>query len=277
MEDMLDDLPLPSKGVQKVNSQAINYLKGLKAKIATQQQGISPAVLQKELEGAGQVMKSISARGGSGSGAVKNVFKALIDDLDDVAKSAHPSMPATKTLLAARDAFKREAVIEEMKGAVEGATKMLRGQGPNVQFNANAVLTQLGKNKFYKEAFSAAERGEIEGLFKLLNKIPALRPGAGAQFGSGRVAEMVRAGSIGGGVGVLSGGGPGAVVGTAIGTVVPPVVEFGKNLAVAMQMLTGRALMKELLTQSKGVATPQVMSVIAAYARAVETNPELGR
>lgn len=277
IDDMLDDLTLPSKGVQKVNSQAISYLKGLKAKIATQPQGISPAVLQKELEGAGQIIKSIKTRGGSGTGAVKNVFKALIDDLDDVIKSSHPSQPASQTLRTARDVFKREAVIGEMKDSIEAATKVLRGQGANVQFNANLVLKDLGKNEFYKDAFTAAERTEIEGLFKLLNKIPALRPGAGAQFGSGRVAEMVRSGSIGGGIGVLSGGGPGAVVGTAIGTVVPPTVEFAKNLSVAMQMRTGRALMKELLTQSKGVATPQVMSVIAAYARAVETNPELGR
>ena len=233
--------------------------------------------MQKELEGAGQIIKSIKTRGGSGTGAVKNVFKALIDDLDDVIKSSHPSQPASQTLRTARDVFKREAVIGEMKDSIEAATKVLRGQGANVQFNANLVLKDLGKNEFYKDAFTAAERTEIEGLFKLLNKIPALRPGAGAQFGSGRVAEMVRSGSIGGGIGVLSGGGPGAVVGTAIGTVVPPTVEFAKNLSVAMQMRTGRALMKELLTQSKGVATPQVMSVIAAYARAVETNPELGR
>jgi hypothetical protein len=226
--------------------------------------------LQRELEGAGQVIKSIKTKGGSGTGAVKNVFKALIDDLDDVVKSAQPSMPATKTLLAARDTFKREAVIGEMKEAIEGATKLLRGQGANVQFNSNQVIKELGKNEFYKEAFTATERGEIEGLFKMLNKIPALRPGAGAQFGSGKVAEMVRMGSVGGGVGVMAGGGPGAAIGAAIGTALPPVVEFGKNLAIAMQMQTGRALMRELLTQSKGVATPQVMSVIGAYARAVE-------
>lgn len=276
IDDMLDDLTLPSAGVQRVNSQAISYLRGLQKKLATQPAGLSPMELQKELEGAGQVIKSIGAKGGSGSGSVKNVFKALIDDLDDVAKSAHPSMPATQTLLAARDTFKREAVIGEMKEAIEGATKVLRGQGANVQFNSNLVLKELGKNKFYKDAFTVAERGEIEGLFKLLNKIPALRPGAGAQFGSGRLAQVMQAGTVGGGIGAMQGGGIGAAVGGAVGMAVPPMVDFSRNLAVAMQMRTGRALLRQLLTDSKGIATPQVMSVIGAYATAVTAQPELG-
>lgn len=277
IDDMIDDLTQGSPGVQRVNSQAIYYLKGLQKKIATQPAGLSPSELQRELEGAGQIVSSIKAKGGSGSGAVKKVFAALVEDLDDIAKSARPNMPAAKTLLNARQAFKREAVIGEMKEAIEGATKVLRGQGENVQFNANVVIKKLGENKFYMDAFYPSERQEIEGLFKMLNKIPALRPGAGAQFGSGRVAEMVRMGSVGGGAGAMAGGGPGAAIGAAVGTMIPPTVEFGKNLATAMQMRTGRALIKELLTQSKGVATPQVMSVIGAYARAVEENPALGQ
>ena len=75
----------------------------------------------------------------------------------------------------------------------------------------------------------------------------------------------------------MAGGGPGAAIGAAAGAAIPPVLEFGKNVATAMQMSTGRALMKELLTHSNGVATPQVMSVIAAYARAVEASPQLGQ
>ena len=269
VDDMLDDLTQGSKGVQRVNNQAINYLKGLKAKFEANQLGLSPLELQRELEGAGQIIKSIHVKGGSGSGAVKKVFGALVDDLDDAAKGANPAMPAAKTLIAARNTFKREGVIREMADAIEGATKILRGQKDQVQFNADHVIKEIGQNRFYKEAFNATERQEIEGLFKMLNKIPALRPGAGAQFGSGRVAEMVRMGSIGGGTGAMAGGGEGAAIGAAVGTAVPPVIEFGKNLATAMQMQTGRALLKQLLTESKGVATPQIMSIIAAYATAV--------
>ncbi len=277
IDDMLDELTNVSGGVQKANSQVIGYLKGLKNTLTTSPQGLSPDRLQRELEGAGNVVKSVKVKGGTGSGAIRQAFKAMVNDLDDAAKMANPSQPAAQVLMAARDTFKRESVVKEIGEAITDATKNLRGQGDFVQFNANQVLKDIGKNRFYHDALSATERGEVESLLKLLNKIPALRPGAGAQFGSGRVQEMLRMSAIGGGTGAMAGGGPGAAVGAAVGAAIPPIVEFGKNVATALQMSTGRALMKELLTQSKGVATPQVASIIAAYARAVEANPELGQ
>ena len=277
IDDMLDDLTNVSTGVQKANGQVIGYLKGLKNTLLTSPQGLSPSSLQRELEGAGNVVKSVNVKGGTGSGAIKQAFKAMVNDLDDAAKMANPGQPAAQMLKAARDTFKRESVVKEIGEAITDATKNLRGQGDFVQFNANAVLKEIGKNRFYHDALSATERGDVESLLKLLNKIPALRPGAGAQFGSGRVQEMLRMSAIGGGTGAMAGGGPGAAVGAAVGAAIPPIVEFGKNVATALQMSTGRALMKELLTQSKGVATPQVASIIAAYARAVEANPELGQ
>lgn len=277
LDTMLDDLTSVSSGVQKANSQVIGYLKGIKNLLQTNPQGLSPTALQRELEGAGNVVKSVGARGGTGSGAIKQAFKAMVNDLDDAAKMANPGLPGAQTLLAARDAFKRESVVKEIGEAITDATKNLRGQGEFVQFNANAVLKSIAKNPFYDKAFSATEKGEVESLLKLLNKIPALRPGAGAQFGSGRLATLAASATAGGGMGFAAGGPMGGGIGTAVGMAIPPIVEFGKNVATALQMSTGRALMKELLTQSKGVATPQVASIIAAYARAVEANPELGQ
>ena len=277
LDDLLDDLTNVSSGVQKANSQVIGYLKGLKNTLATTPGGLKPLALQRELEGAGNVVKSVNVKGGTGSGAIKQAFKAMVNDLDDAAKMANPGQPAAQTLLAARDAFKRESVVKEIGEAITDATKNLRGQGELVQFNANQVLKDIGKNRFYTEALSAQERGEVESLLKLLNKIPALRPGAGSQFGSGRLATMAASATAGGGMGFAAGGPMGGGIGTAVGMAIPPIVEFGKNVATALQMSTGRALMKELLTQSKGVATPQVASIIAAYARAVEANPELGQ
>jgi hypothetical protein len=277
IDDMLDDLTSVSAGVQKANSQVIGYLKGLKNTLMTTPGGLSPLALQRELEGAGNVVKSVGARGGTGGGSIKQAFKAMVNDLDDAAKMANPGMPGARTLIAARDAFKRESVVKEIGDAITDATKNLRGQGELVQFNANAVLKAVAKNPYYEKALSATERGEVESLLKLLNKIPALRPGAGAQFGSGRLATMAASATAGGGMGFAAGGPVGGGIGTAVGMAIPPIVDFGKNVATALQMSTGRALMKELLTQSKGVATPQVASIIAAYARAVEVNPELGQ
>lgn len=277
IDDMLDELTNVSSGVQRANSQVIGYLKGLKNTLGTNPQGLSPLALQRELEGAGNVVKSVNVKGGTGSGSIKQVFKSMVNDLDDAAKMANPGLPGAQTLIAARDAFKRENVVKEIGEAITDATKNLRGQGEFVQFNSNQVLKDLSKNRFYTDALSAQERGEVESLLKLLNKIPALRPGAGSQFGSGRVQEMLRASAIGGGIGAFQGGGMGAAIGAGAGAAIPPVLEFGKNVATALQMQTGRALMKELLTQSKGIATPQVASIIAAYARAVEADPQLGQ
>jgi hypothetical protein len=212
----------------------------------------------------------------------------MVNDLDDAAKMANPGLPGAQTLIAARDAFKRESFMGEVKTAIDDATKHLRGQGEFVQFNANIVMKKIADNPFYQQAVKDIAAGkasfinqkeidEIQGVLKLLNKVPGLQPGAGAQFGSGRIQQMLRMSAIGGGAGAYAGGGAGAAMGAAAGAAIPPIVEFGKNVATALQMSTGRALMKELLTQSKGIATPQVASIIAAYARAVEANPELGQ
>lgn len=272
IDDMLDDLTNVSSGVQSSNRQVIHYLKGLKNQLTTNPQGLSPQALQRELEGAGHVVKSVATKGGTGSGSVKQVFKHMINDLDDAAKLANPAQPGARALVSARDAFKRESVLKEIGEAITDATKVMRGQGEFVQFNPAAVLREIGKNKFYKEALSAGERSEVEGLLKLLNKIPALRPGAGAMFGAGKAAQLAGGGAIGGTIGAFQGERPdfGTIVaGAAVGAGATSVAAFGRNVATALQMQTGRALMKELLTQSKGVATPQVASILAAYADAV--------
>jgi hypothetical protein len=277
LDNMLDEMANVSSGLKRANSQAIGYIKGLKNLLQTNPNGLSPTALQRELEGVGKVVKSIKTKGGTGSGEIQQTFKAMVNDLDDAAKMANPGLPGAQTLIAARDAFKRESVVKELGEAITDATKNLRGQGDFVQFNANAVLKSIAKNPFYEKAFSATEKGEVESLLKLLNKIPALRPGAGAQFGSGIISQMLAGSAVGAGIGGLAGGREGAVTGAAAGFALGPIAAFGRNVSVALQMSTGRALMKELLTQSKGVATPQVASIIAAYARAVEANPQLGQ
>ena len=276
LDDMIDDLG-SSELAKSSRTPVIAALKRFQQKLLTVNGRLSPSALQSELEGSGEIVSKLQSAGGKSSGASKKIFKAMVNDLDDAAKMATSGSPGAQTLIAARDAFKKESVLKEIGDAITDATKNLRGQGELVQFNANAVLKSVAKSQFYEKALSATERGEVESLLKLLNKIPALRPGAGAQFGSGRLATMAASATFGGGAGFAAGGPVGGGIGTAAGMAIPPIVEFGKNVATALHMSTGRALMKELLTHSKGVATPQVMSVIAAYARAVEANPQLGQ
>lgn len=269
IDNMIDDLSQSQLAI-KTRQPVIAALNRLKAKLGAAGGKLSPAELQAELEGSGEMVAKLQAAGGKGSGASKQLFKAMTNDLDDAVKMANPAAPAALTLKAARDTFKKESVLKEIGEAITDATKSMRGQGGDVQFNASAVLNSLKKNDFYKTALSGKEQGEIESLLKLLNKIPALGPGSGAQHGFGRLGRSVVSGGVGGGIGMASGGPMGAGIGSAIGMAAPPILDFGKNVVTAMQMTTGRALMKELLTQSKGVATPQVASIIAAYAHAVK-------
>lgn len=277
LTNMIDDLSNSSLA-QTGRHQVISALKRFREYLLVNNNKITPTRLQAELEGSGEMVSKLLAAGGKSSGASKQIFQAMMGDLDKAATAG--SLPA-RMLSMARQAFKKESILKEIGESIEDATKTLRGQGGNVQFNANAVIKEIGKNRFYKDALSATERAEIESTLKLLNKIPALRPGAGATTGSSRVAATIRGGGIGGSVGFGAGqilenqmmipgaSQAGAVVGSAIGLAAPAIAEFGKNVAIALQMQTGRALMKELLTQSKGVATPQVASIIAAYAQAV--------
>jgi hypothetical protein len=285
IDSMLDDLgasAVPgqgaSKGVQAANRQVISYLKGLKDKLIANPNGLSPRDLQRELAGVGSVKKALQAKGGGGLGAVRQTFKSMSDDLDEVANMADDVGSNSAAMLKeARQVFKKEAAVDELDDAIQAAVKTLRGQGGDTQFNANLVLKELKNNKFIQDSFSKEEIKEIESLFSKLNRIPALRPGAGAQAGSRSVLQgAVAGGGMGAGVTTAMGLGPGigAGIGTALGVAVPPLAEMSKNFAIALSMKTGRALVGQLLKNSDGALTPQALSIISAYAQATRAGAE---
>lgn len=275
IDSMLDDLTNVSTGVQKQNGTVINYLKGLREKITTSEHGLDPIALQRELEGAGKVLKGVKVQGGSGEGAIKKVFGAMVKDLDDAAKMGgrmNPGNTGVQALIDARQAFKREKVLEDIGDAINKATRSQPGQGDVLRFDASKIINKIRNDErlgdFYKQAFTDAERQDLEHILYTLNKIPVLRPGAGQQFGSGK---MLSGAVPSGGLGYAASGGDPFISGlaTAAGAALPAGIEIGKDVALAMQLKTGRALVKELLNQSKGSITPQVASVIGAYAAAV--------
>jgi hypothetical protein len=281
LDDLMEEVADVSKGAKEANAISTRYLKGLKDLLTTNPNGLSPATLQRELESIGAVKASLKTKGGGGLGRIDQVFKHMTKDLDDAVEMASWSQPGARALVAARDTWKKESVLKEIGEEIDNATKFMRGQGASEQFNPAAVLNKIKKNEFYEDAFTAAERTEFEGILKLLNRIPALRPGAGQQYGHGVGGKITRFAAGGAGAGYTAGGYvgkafgvegleiPGAVAGAAIGGSAPYMAEFGRNFTTAMSMDTGRALMKELLTQSKGTVTPQVASIIGAYAAAV--------
>jgi len=242
-------------------------LENLSQKIAANGGALRPTDVQQEMEIVGKTVRTLESQEGSPFGAAKKVFEAMNADLD--------AAPAGQTLSLARQTFKRASVVDEMSDSISKATKLLRGQ-ESAQFNANQVINDLNKNKFFKQSFNPQEQKEIMDLLGKLNKIPVLKPGAGVQIGSGRfwhglggLASPLGAGAAG----ELMGGPGGAAVGTMVGVAAPPVVETAKIISQTMHFPAGRALMKQLITQGDGKLSARGLAVLASFLRAQTAAP----
>ena len=121
----------------------------------------------------------------------------------------------------------------------------------------------------------------MKDLFAFLNTLPALKPGAGQQWGSGAAYERVikagMGGTAGGGIGFAVGGPVGAGIGTAAGMALPEIANFSHLLTQAWKMPGGRQIVRALLTNSDGAWTPQIMGTLGAFVSgklATETKPQ---
>src|SRR3990172_1472953 len=206
--------------------------KNLWLKIAGKNGAFDPTDLQQELEIFGKTVAKLERVEGSPFGVGKKVFSALLDDLDN---AIGQGVPGAATLRLARDTFKRSAAIEDAIEISGKALKVLRGQGDAVSFNPGEVIRKLQGDKFFGQSFSQAEQKEIFGLLTNLNKIPALRPGAGQQFGSGAIMQGLKMAGFGGGVGLFTGGPTGGAIGTAIGIPAGPAQEVWRNFWIAVK------------------------------------------
>lgn len=267
--DLKSELSHLSSGAREQKRQADRYLTGLEKKIADSGGALNPADMQAELRALGEIIGNMQKPGASsvGLGEAKRLFSTMADDLDNAANAG------AQTLKAARDTFRREKAVEDIQQSISDATRITRGQGGDAQFNASRVIADLKKDRFFTKSFNADEQEEIFGLFKKLNKIPALPPPSGVQFGSGRLMQAgIRAGA-GAGLGQMAGGTTGATAGAIAATALPPVAESIRLFGMAMGMKTGRALIKELLTQTKGVLTPHATGILSAFVTAQMAEP----
>lgn len=210
------------------------------------------------------------------SGLAKEPYWSLNENI-----STQPlSRNAAATLKEARDLFKREQVLKDIGDELSKAFTLNRGQEAR-QFNANKIVRTLEDSggtigKFFKQAFSPAEQKDLVGFFEFLNTIPVLKPGSGAQYGSGRLlARSVASMGAGGGMGfAMSGGNPVAsAVGTVVGAAVPAADDMVRTGIQVWKMPGGKSLLRNVLNNSDGVLTPQVLSTIAAFATAKTATP----
>lgn len=259
---------------KELYGRTINILTNLEQKLAQSGGKLNPKEYQAELRDLGAAMRTAEGRtiNEVEAGKVRQVYGSLAEGLNtEAGGAALPKQPwspgqmlpaptanagAAQDLLLARQYVKRQAVLDEIEESVGKADKILRGQGDNTQFNAAAVLRDLKNNPFWNgtkgeknPAFTAAEKSDIEGIFTLLNKLPALQPGAGVNAGSMRAWQRASAAGAGGTAGGLAGDPILATAGAAIGAAVPTVVSFARVLNIALRTETGRAELKALLRQ----------------------------
>lgn len=268
----LTDLKQGANG-QTLYGRTIGILEGLENKLSQSGNRLDPKTFQAEMRDLGAALRTAEGKtiNQTEAGAINKVFGAMAESLDGNAQP--PMMPtglgtmmpapptatnaAARDLIQARTLVKRQSVLDEIEASVSNAEKVLRGQGENVQFNAAAVLRDLKKNPFWtgekggkNPAFTPAEKADVEDLFKMLNGIPALQPGAGQAAGSFQVNKSIRSGLA---LGSAAGAGTqdplmtGAA--TLAGLAAPTVAQFGRVLNIVLRTQTGREELRTLLRQ----------------------------
>ena len=267
IDDVLLTVGRGSKGLQEQYGMTRNFLTKLKAHIARYGGQLPPNLLQDELSGLGRIVGKLDRAGDKVNAPhLKRIFGALSDELDDAAKvgsSVNWAPEAAKALQLARQAFKRESVMKEILQAGDEASFIKAGVGDTIQFRANKLLNALPSNKFFQQSLSTAEKNSVLGLLKTLNSLPAIPPGAGSSWGSGRLWQSLAAF---GGAGAAVGNVPGGGVGLAVGAVAPIVKDIATNISLATKTELGRQLLKDLLKSQMRPINKLLLSQAMAYA-----------
>jgi len=236
---------------------ALRPLKRLRSKLEEFGGQLSPSELQDELELFGELGFSIQKKGGTGVGELKQTFKDMVTDLDFASDVA-----GADVLRHARDTFKKGKSVENLRSFIDKATSVLRGSGESVQFNAKTVINNLKKDKFYKKAFSGQEQKEISDLLTRLNKIPGLGPTGGRSTSLYRALTETMFGAAGMNLGFRAGGVSGAAIG-ASAALIPAALDISRNLALALQMESGRALLGDLIV--KGTLDARGAAILSIF------------
>ena len=193
-------------------------------------------------------------------GGYKDLYKGLMQDLEQAPKLAD-----------ARQTFKREMVINEIKQTTKPFT--VAGGGDVEKFRANKLLNRLNDpedllTKSFKSAFTPDEQRMVLEKLTLLNKLPPVQPPSGAHHGFGKVSKTAGAILAGGAAGLA--GHP--ILGATIAGV-PYTARLARDFSTAWQMEEGRALIKNLLQDSGGKFTPEVWSAIQAFSASQFAQP----
>lgn len=261
-----------SAGAQAQKQEVKRYINGLYNKIAENNGKLTATEWDRERQALGEIIGNLEGPpGGKGSLGLRESKQLYESMWDDVERAGTSGKKIGEAVVASR----REQAVRDLERYFDRATKSLRGQGEQVQFNANQVIGELKKDRFFTKSFSDAEQKDIYKTMTLLNKIPPLPLPSGVQFGSGRLMQTgIRTGA-GAGLGAATGHEMGPLAGGALAFAVPPAAESIRNVAIALQTGVGRGLLKDLLLDTKGELTPRVAAVLGAFAASTKAQPAL--
>ena len=273
LDQLSGELNQLSSGARAQKRDVQNYITGLYNKIADNNGKLTATEWERERQALGEIVGNlqgpVGGKGALGLRESKQLYESLWDDLEKAG-----TQTGTK-LSSAVVASRREQGIRDLERTFTRATKSMRGQGDEIQFNANQVINEMKKDRFFTKSFSPEEQKDIYKTLTLLNKIPPLPLPRGVQFGSGRLMQTgIRTGA-GAGLGAATGHELGPVIGGAAAFAIPPAAESIRNFAIAMQTGIGRGLLKDLLVDTKGTLTPRVAAVLGAFVASTQAQPEL--
>lgn len=207
--------------------------------------------------------------GGEGYGAMKKLYAALQEDLENAAASGPMATQARAALKAANATFAKEKTADELADFItkSGLTTVKSGDEMITRVNPARIADFIRENTELFSKVPAGEMAEIKSTLTKLAKIPTPPPPTGVQHGSG---PMLRQ-ALGGGA--LAGASTGyalgdPVMGIAAGQAVTGIMALAPAIiARATMSPAGRAHLVKLLTEKHGVLDHQALAVLAQVVR----------
>ncbi len=179
----------------------------------------------------GAAIRKAQNAGGIKLGSAKQAFKAMSQDLDDFAKAA-PTKKIARLAQAATKRAKLEFGVRDMEQIIARFTKLdPAGEGLVINFAGIAnKFRDLSnpKSKFFDKNFTDALKDDLPDIIKNLRVLSKIAK-AGSPGGPGSLVVRGRgaalgSGVIGGALGFIGFGGPGAAIGALAGAQLPELM-----------------------------------------------------
>ena len=219
----------------------------------------------------GDKIRELRESGGEELGAYKQLYHAMMNDMEAATAAGNPALPAVQALKAANTAMKREFAAEELGNlfSIKGGGIAPRPGGAGIEVNFGKIVREIEKSDDLRRSLTMVKpdgRTEYETLLadvrEMWKKTPALPKAKGVEGGSKlRVTSIALGGGVGGAVGNAFGN---TALGTSLGLAAGaagPVI-----LGDLMVSEGGRRFLAGVLSGTGGVINPQTMSILAVAA-----------